>query len=85
MDTDIALEDPIEELYAIRRKISAQCGHDVYRLATTIAEQQRAAEAKGRKYVRLPIARVAPAEPAYPSAPEGTGLLFACEPKSPAP
>ncbi|MBQ6104097.1 MAG: hypothetical protein IJL06_10565 [Kiritimatiellae bacterium] len=33
-----------------------------------------------REYVRLPIARVAPPT-AYPLPPEGTGVLFACEPK----
>lgn len=53
--------DPMEEVYAVRRAISAQYGHDVHRIAEAIAECQRAEEAKGIKYVRLPIARVAPA------------------------
>ena len=54
--------DPVlEEIYAIRRKISEQYGHNVYRLAEAVAERQRMAGARGRKYVRLPIARIAPA------------------------
>lgn len=61
METDWTFEDPMERVYAVRRKISAECGHSVYRLAERIAEQQRAAETCGRRYVRLPIARVAPA------------------------
>ena len=62
MEINMAAYDPVlEEIYAIRRKISEQYGHNVYRLAEAIAERQRMAEAKGRKYVRLPIARVTPA------------------------
>ena len=53
--------DPMEEVYAVRRAISARYGHDVHRLFEAVAEQQRAEEVRGRKYVRLPIARVAPA------------------------
>jgi len=62
MEIDMNAYDPImEEVYAIRRRISERYGHSVYRLAEAVAEHQRAAEAKGRKYVRLPIARVSPA------------------------
>ena len=53
--------DPLEEVYAVRRAISAKYGHDVHRLFEAVAEHQRIAEAKGRRYVRLPIARVVPA------------------------
>ena len=59
---DMNAYDPImEEIYAIRRKISERYGHDVNRYFEAVAEQQRIEEAKGRKYVRLPIARTAPA------------------------
>ena len=88
MPTDEANRDPImEEVYAVRRTISEECAHDIHRLFEMMRAIRRKEEEAGivRQYVRLPIARVAPAEPAYPSAPEGTGLLFACEPKSPAP
>ena len=58
--SDPKYQDPVEEVYAIRRAVSAKYGHDVYRLAEAIAAQQREAEAKGRKYVRLPIAHNSP-------------------------
>ena len=62
MKIDMNAYDPIlEEVYAVRRKISERYGHDVYKLAAAVAERQRMEEAKGRRYVRLPIARVAPA------------------------
>ena len=61
MEIDMNAYDPVlEEIYAIRRKISERYGHNVYRLAEAVSERQRMAEAKGRKYVRLPVARVAP-------------------------
>ncbi len=58
---DPKYQDPLEEVYAIRRAISAKYGHDVHKIFEAVAERQREEEAKGRKYVRLPIARVAPA------------------------
>ncbi len=62
MEIDMNAYDPVlEEIYAVRRKISERYGHNVYRLADAVAERQRMAEAKGRRYVRLPIARIAPA------------------------
>ena len=62
MEIDMNAYDPVlEEIYAIRRKISERYGHNVYRLAEAVAERQRMAEATGRKYVRLPVARIAPA------------------------
>ena len=62
MEIDMNAYDPVlEEIYAIRRKISERYGHNVYRLAEAVAERQRMAEAKGRKYIRLPVVRVASA------------------------
>ena len=62
MEIDMNAYDPVlEEIYAIRRKISERYGHNVYRLAEAVAERQRMAEATGRKYVSLPVARIAPA------------------------
>ena len=81
MKDELITTDPIEEIYAIRKKISARYGHDVFRLAEAIAEQQRVEEAKGRKYVRLPIARVG--KPfTYPAEPDSSEVLFACESSS---
>ena len=60
METEWTFEDPIDEIYAIRAKISAKYGHDVHKIFEAVAEQQRIEEAKGRRYVRLPIARTAP-------------------------
>ena len=78
MKDDIITLDPIEEIYSIRHKISARFGHNVYRLAEAIAAQQRAEEAKGRKYIRLPIARVA--EPfTYPSESDSIEIPYAGE------
>ena len=77
------LYDPImEEIYSVRRKISEECGHDIHRLFEMMRAKRENDNAAGivRKYVRLPIARVVhPAD--YSSSPEGTGVLFACEPK----
>ena len=57
MEIDMNACDPVlEEIYAVRRKISERYGHNVYRLADAVAERQ------GRRYVRLPIARIAPAK-----------------------
>ena len=55
--------DPMEEIYAIRREISEECGHSVHRLIEMMREKLKADEANGIKheYARLPIARVAPA------------------------
>ena len=63
MATEWKYEDPIEEIYAIRRQISEECGHDVNRLFDIMLEERRMAERNGIrvKYANLPIARVAPA------------------------
>ena len=50
--------DPVmEEVYAVRRMISAKYGHDVYRIAAAMSKRQCEDEAHGIKYVRLPIVR----------------------------
>ncbi len=58
---DPKYEDPMEEIYAIRRELSEQYGHDIHRIFEAARESQRQAEAAGIKFVRLPIARTAPA------------------------
>jgi len=61
MENDWNFEDPIDEIYAIRRKISAKFGNNIRRIAEAAKEWRRRDEAAGVKYVRLPLARVAPA------------------------
>ena len=62
MEIDMNAYDPVlEEIYAIRRKISERYGHDIHRYVAAMRERHKDDEAKGIKYVRLPIARVAPA------------------------
>ncbi len=55
--------DPImEEIYAIRRKISERYGHNIHRYIEAMRAKQREEEAAGivHHFVRLPIARTAP-------------------------
>ena len=52
-----AYDDPLDEVYAIRRRISAKYGNDIHRIFAAAREEQRRAEARGVRYVRLPIAR----------------------------
>ena len=54
-------DDPIDEIYAIRRKISEQYGHDVNCYFDAMIARQSESESQGTAFVRLPIARVAPA------------------------
>ena len=61
MENEWNYEDPLDEIYAIRRKISAQFGNNIRRIAEAAKEWRKRDEAVGFKYVRLPIARVAPA------------------------
>ena len=61
MEDDIIYKDPIEEIYALRAKISTKYGHSSDRYFNAMIERHKDDEAKGIKYVRLPIARVAPA------------------------
>ncbi len=58
--TELDFEDPMDWVYEVRRRISEKCGHNVDRLFELVAEEQRRAEARGVKFVRLPIARRAP-------------------------
>lgn len=80
MNGNETFADPMDEIYAIRRRISAKYCHDVHRIAEAARERMIRDEAMGkRKYVRLPIARVCkPFE--YPSFPEGQNVPCACEP-----
>ena len=62
MEIDMKAYDPVmEEIYAIRRRISERYGHDIHRYVAAMRELHKNDEAKGIKYVRLPIVRVAPA------------------------
>lgn len=61
MENDWNFNDPLDEVYAIRRKISAQFGNDIRRIAEAAKEWRRRDEAAGVKYIRLPAAHVAPA------------------------
>ena len=55
--TDPKYDDPLEEVYAIRREISEQYGHDIHRIFVAAREWQREQEAHGVKFnfARLPI------------------------------
>ena len=57
MNETVLMDDPMEEIYAIRRELSSQYGHDVYRLAEAAKEWMKRDQASGIRYVRLPIAR----------------------------
>lgn len=61
MRNDLEYEDPIDEIYAIRKELSAEYGHDLNRIFADADAWRKRDEAAGFKYVRLPIARVAPA------------------------
>ena len=41
MESKWKYDDPLEEIYAIRRKISAQYGHDIRRIAEAAKEWRR--------------------------------------------
>ena len=54
----LTLEDPImDEVYAVRRKISERYGHDIHRLSEAMRQRKANDEANGIHYVKLPIAR----------------------------
>lgn len=62
MKIDMNAFDPIlEEVYAIRRKISERYGHDIDRYFAAMLERHKNDEANGIKYAHQPSARVAPA------------------------
>lgn len=44
------LESPIEEIYRIRQEISAQYGHDPYKLYCAVLDDQRARARNGQIY-----------------------------------
>ena len=60
MQETCAYEDPMEEIYAIRRQISEKCGHSIDRLFEMLAGRQAKDEANGIHYVSLPISRRRP-------------------------
>ncbi len=55
--TDPKYDDPLEEVYAIRREISEQCGHDIHRIFEAGREWQHEQEAHGVKFnfAHLPV------------------------------
>ena len=60
MRNDLEYEDPIDEIYAIRKELSAEYGHDLNRIFADADAWRKRDEAAGFKYVRLPIARTTP-------------------------
>ena len=60
MTTELDYADPMDWVYEVRRRISEKYGHDVRRMAAAAAERMRHEEAKGIRYVRLPIVRRTP-------------------------
>jgi len=58
--TELDFDDPMDWVYEVRRRISERCGHDIGRLFEYMAERQREAESRGKKFVRLPIVRRSP-------------------------
>ena len=61
MRNDLEYEDPIDEIYAIRKELSAEYGHDLNRIFADADAWRKRDEAAGFKYVRLPIVRTTPA------------------------
>ena len=55
--TELDFDDPMEWVYEVRRRISEKYDHDIRKLMAATAERMREEEAKGRRYVKLPIAR----------------------------
>jgi len=60
MNENIVYEDPMEEIYAIRKQISEECGHSIDRLFELLAGQRKIDESNGIRYINLPIVRRAP-------------------------
>jgi len=58
--TELDFADPMDWVYEVRRRISEKHGHDIRRLFEAVGEEQRKAEARGVKFVRLPIVRRTP-------------------------
>ena len=58
MKTDCKSDDPMDEVYAVRREISERYGHDIDRYFEAMLERHRDDEATGRrKYLRPPARR----------------------------
>ena len=55
--TELDFDDPMEWIYEVRRRISEKYDHDIRKLMAATAERMHEEEAKGRRYVTLPIAR----------------------------
>ena len=60
--------DPMEEIYAIRREISAENGHDIHKIFESVRRKDARAKALGMTYGEYCLAEV-----------EGTLPLCACE------
>jgi len=58
MKDEFDSDDPLDEVYAIRRKRSQMFGHDVSRIVRAACERMHQDIENGtRTYVRLPIVR----------------------------
>ena len=57
METNFKFEDPLDEIYAIREKISAEYGHDITRFINAMREQYRDVGALGFKLASMPIVK----------------------------
>lgn len=61
MTENFEFEDPIEEVYAVRRKISLRYGNNIRKIVAAARERMKQDESEGRVYVSFPSARVAQA------------------------
>lgn len=61
MTENLEFEDPIEEVYAVRRKISLRYGNNIRKIVAAARERMKQDESEGRVYVSFPSARVAQA------------------------
>ena len=50
-------DDPMDEIYAMRRKVAEKYDYSLDRIFEAAAVRQREDEAKGMVYIRLPIVR----------------------------
>lgn len=74
--------DPIlDEVISTRRKISARHGNDPSRYIAAIREKANEAKSRGMSYLEYCLSLLDSPPADYSSSPEGTGVLFACEPK----
>lgn len=68
---DPKYSDPMEELYAIRRQISAQYDHNIHKICEAVREKEARAKALGMTYYEYCLAQL-----------KGTMPLVACEDSS---